>query len=73
MIRLAASNSPVEAAWAAFDDAAIELHRLYRAAERLPETAAARAYRMERSIRVVKLWDAWRALFLGATEPGKAG
>lgn len=71
MIRLAARNTPVDAAWAAFDEAAIGLSRLYRMADATTETAAAREDRMKRCAEVVRLWDAWRALFL-SDEPEDA-
>lgn len=63
MIRLAVSNSPVDAAWAEFDTAAILLHRMYANAGPT-DTPADRMMRMEASQDVVRLWDTWRDLFL---------
>ncbi len=60
MIRVVASNSPIDAAWAAFDAAAIELNRMYR----FPRASEANERRVKAQ-EVLRLWDAWRALFLG--------
>lgn len=65
MIRLAADNSPVEVAWAAFDAAAIRFHRMYATRDPMHDSAEHRAERMALAQDVAKLWDEWRALFLG--------
>lgn len=73
MIRLAVDNSPVEAAWAAFDAAAIAFHAQYRAvAYRREDTPEMRAARMKAAQDVARLWDEWRALFLADGNPGDA-
>ncbi|MCP3732051.1 hypothetical protein M9978_16625 [Sphingomonas sp. MG17] len=65
-IRLAASNDPVDAAWAAFDAAAIRFKRMYDRVERL-SIDHERAARMEAAQEVARLWDEWRALYLAAS------
>ena len=65
MMHVVVSNSPVEAAWAAFDAAAIGFHRMYGVADPLFDSAADRARRMYAAEEVVRLWDEWRTLFLG--------
>lgn len=74
MIRLAVENSPVEAAWAAFDAAAIAFHAMYGAAADTgrEDTAEARAARMKAAKEVSRLWDEWRALFLADAGPETA-
>jgi hypothetical protein len=74
MIRLAVENSPVEAAWAAFDAAAIAFHSQYAAASvmRVNDTAGASAARMKAAEEVARLWDEWRALFLAESDPRPA-
>lgn len=66
MIRVVASNSPVEAAWAAFDAAALSFHALYGAAadSEREDTAQTRAIRMKAAQEVVGLWDDFRNLYL---------
>ncbi|APZ98047.1 hypothetical protein BWQ93_05805 [Sphingopyxis sp. QXT-31] len=65
MIHVAASNSPAEVAWAAFDAAAIRLNRMY--AECAPDwdTPEERAARLSLSLEVVRLWNEFRALLVG--------
>lgn len=74
MIRLAVENTPVEAAWAAFDAAAISFHALYGAAADMEraDTPEARGARMKAAQEVVRLWDEWRALFLAEDDPRPA-
>lgn len=72
MIRLAADNTPVEAAWAAFDHAAIVFNRLYRDDNLIPDNADARARRMKQAEEVLRLWSAWRALYLADDSPRPA-
>ncbi|MBM7405667.1 MULTISPECIES: hypothetical protein [Sphingomonas] len=70
MIRLAVENSSVEAAWAAFDAAALALHARYSAAERgTADTAQARTARMQAAQEVARLWDRFMELFLAGLEP----
>ncbi len=71
MMRLAVENTPAEVAWAAYDAAAIALHALYAAAADMDreDTSAERAARMKAGQEVVRLWDEWRALFLGEQRP----
>ena len=64
MIRLASSQTPVEAAWAAFDAAAIRFHRMYAKADNLHDTDGDRATRMAAAQEVARLWEEWRALYL---------
>lgn len=64
-LTLAASNSPVEAAWAAFDTAAIRLHRLYGRDDFTLDTPEQRERRQRAAQEVVRLWDEWQKLFLG--------
>ncbi|QQV76506.1 hypothetical protein H5J25_13735 [Sphingomonas aliaeris] len=72
MIRLAADNTPVEAAWAAFDHAAIVFNRLYRDDNLITDSAEARGRRMKQAEEVLRLWNAWRALYLGDDSPRPA-
>lgn len=72
MIRLAADNSMVAVAWAAFDRAAIALNRIYRDEALDDDTADARAVRMAKAEEVLRLWNAWRALFLNDGDPRTA-
>lgn len=73
MIRLAADNSPEEAAWAAFDAAALRLHAAYRCADpRREDSSGIRAERKELAIEAVHLWAEWRDLFLGGDAPRPA-
>lgn len=74
MIRLAVENSPAEAAWAAFDTAAISFHAQYAAACEMDDidTVQARAARMKAAQEVARLWDEWRALFLAEQDPRPA-
>ena len=65
MTVLTSNNSPIDMAWSAFDAAAIELHRMYPGVDPAKDTSAERARRMERAEDVLRLWNAWRALFLG--------
>lgn len=62
MIRLASTQSSVDAAWSAFDCAAIRLHRMY--SEQDTDTPKHRAARMALAQDVARLWDEYRALFL---------
>lgn len=72
MITLATTTSPIDAAWAAFDAAAIAMHRMYRNADQATDTPDARAMRMAKAEEVLRLWNAWRALFLADAEPRPA-
>lgn len=63
-IQLAASNSPVDVAWLAFDRAALRMHRLYANASSVPDTPEERERRMQAGQEVVRLWDEWRTLYL---------
>lgn len=73
MIRLAAENSPVEAAWAAFDTAAIAFYRMYGAvAYNRDDAPEMRAARMKAAQDVVRLWDEWRVLFVAEIDPRPA-
>jgi hypothetical protein len=70
MIRLVVENSPVEAAWAAFDAAALSLHALYSAAERgTADTTQDRTARIQAAQEVARLWDQFTKLFLADSEP----
>lgn len=71
MVHLVSTTSPVDAAWAAFDAAAIRLHRMY-ADGRLGDPDELRAERMALSQEVSRLWDEWRSLYLGTDEPRPA-
>lgn len=66
MIQLAASNSPVDAAWAAFDTAALRLHAMYQDGSPTWDSPAESAARRELAEEVVRLWDEWRTLFVGS-------
>lgn len=68
MIRLAATTSPVDLAWAAFDEAAIRFHRAYAIAP-LFDAPEDRTRRQGEAVEVLRLWEEWRELFLG-DEPG---
>jgi hypothetical protein len=73
MLIIAASNSPEQVAWAAFDDAALRLHRMYATADLSTGSDADRARRLQMAIEVARLWDEWRELFLaGGDEPRPA-
>ncbi len=61
MIRVVASNDPVDIAWTAFDAAALKLHRMY---SNPASGASSSAERMAKAQEVVRLWDEWRKLFL---------
>ncbi len=71
MLTCVASNTPAEAAWAAYDAAAIALHSLYAAAAEMDreDSPAERVARMRAGQEVVRLWDEWRALFLSEQRP----
>lgn len=71
MIHLAVENSPIDAAWAAFDAAAIRLNRMYAECSPDWDTPAEVEARRQLSIEVVRLWSAFQALFLG-DDPGAA-
>lgn len=72
-IRLAASNSPVEAAWAAYDAAALELWHMYDQAKCGDEEAAAgRSDRMAKAQDVARLWRAFIDLFEADSDPRPA-
>lgn len=72
-IRVIASNDPVDAAFAAFDAAAIRFHRMYGKAQ-IDDSPEERAERMRAGQEVVRLWDEWRELFLsvGGEDPRPA-
>ena len=72
MIHIAASNSPVEIAWAAFDAAAIRLNELYARADGVPDTPAERKARYDLSLEVVRLWNEFRILLVGDDDPRPA-
>lgn len=74
MIRLAVENSPAEAAWAAFDAAALSFYAMYGSAAdmRVSDTAEARAARMKAAHDVARLWDEWRGLYLADVDPRPA-
>ena len=74
MIRLAVENTPVEAAWAAFDAAAISFHALYGAAADVEreDTPEARSARMKAAQEAARLSDEWRSLFLAENDPRPA-
>lgn len=74
MIRLAVENSPAEAAWAAFDAAAIAFYSMYGTAARAGQgdTPEARVARMKAAEEVTRLWEEWRALFLAENDPRPA-
>lgn len=63
MIQLAASNSPVDAAWAAYDAAAIRLHVMHQRAAKAPDTMAGLAERRRLAIEVARLWKEFETLF----------
>jgi len=67
MIRVVASNDPVDVAWAAFDAAAISFHSLYSAAADMDrdDTEVARRARFEAAQDVVRLWDEFLRLSVG--------
>ena len=71
MIRVVASNYPVEVGWAAFHAAAIRFHRIYANADRLHDTDADRARWIKVAQEVARLWDEWCKLF-AAAEPRPA-
>ena len=73
MLIVAASNSPEQVAWAAFDEAALRLHRMYATADLNTGDDADRARRLQMAIEVARLWDSWRTIFLGSdNEPRPA-
>lgn len=65
MMHLAVENSPVEAAWAAFDTAALRLHALYQDGSPTWDSPAESDARRELAQEVARLWKEWQALFLG--------
>lgn len=65
MMHLAFEQSPVEAAWAAYDAALIELHVMYEQAALEADTGAGRADRLEKFAEVQRLEAKFRALFVG--------
>jgi hypothetical protein len=71
MIHLAATTSPIDLAWAAFDVSMLRLHDLYGTVDQRSDTPADRAHRMALAIETNRLWDDWRKLFLG-NEAGEA-
>lgn len=73
MLTLAATSTPDEVAWAAFDAAAMTFQRMYQLADPMTDTEAERARRRAASLEVARLWDEWRTLFLAdAPEPRPA-
>jgi hypothetical protein len=76
VIRLAVENSPVEAAWAAFDAAALALHQIYAAVDPFDpifgDTTDGRRLRMSKAQEVARLWEEWRALYLAESDPRPA-
>lgn len=64
MMHLAVENSPVEAAWAAFDTAALRLHALYQEGNPTWDSPAESEARRELAHEVSRLWREWQALFL---------
>lgn len=71
-IRLAFEQTPVEAAWAAYDAAAIRLHSMHQQAAFEPDTMAGSADRRELALEVARLWKEFEALFSGEPGPGEA-
>lgn len=68
--RVVASNSPEDAAWAAFDAAALRMHMLYAEATRdCSDTTERRKERLDAATDAARLWDEWRDLFLNEDDP----
>ena len=65
MIHLAATTSPVDLAWAAFDAAALRFQYMYRDIDLTTDTPADSAVRQRLAGETARLWDEWRTLFLG--------
>jgi len=65
MMHLAFEQSPVDAAWAAFDAAAIRLNRMYAECSPDWDTPEETTARRELSIEVVRLWNEFRTLLVG--------
>jgi len=72
MIQLAATSSPVEVAWAAFDAAAIRLNAIYADASTDWDSPAEHRERFELAMETVRLWKAFSDLFLADETPGSA-
>lgn len=66
-MRLASANSPAAAAWAAYDAAMLSLQRLYSLSAPGDDAPAMKAARARKAEETVKLWAAWRQLFLADT------
>lgn len=62
-IRLAATSSPVEIAWAAFDAAALRLNHIYAEIASGRDVASDAKARFELALEVVRLWVVFRDLF----------
>jgi TorA maturation chaperone TorD len=65
MMHLAFEQSPVAAAWAAYDTALIELHAMYEQAALETDTGAGRDDRLEKFAEVQRLEAEFKSLFLG--------
>ncbi|ALJ14092.1 hypothetical protein [Sphingopyxis macrogoltabida] len=72
MMRLAYEQSPVEAAWAAFDAARIRLHAMYDFAVEEADTMAGSADRCKLAIEVWRLQKEFEALLAADTGPESA-
>lgn len=72
MIRVAASNSPVEVAWAAYDAAELRRLRLYQQLDVAADTPLARHARMKAAEESARLHEEWRKLFLSDNDPRPA-
>lgn len=71
-MHLAASNSPVTVAWAAYDAAELKRHGLYVQHAALADTPAARDDRLRACEEAASLWARWRDLYLGGEPPRPA-
>lgn len=71
-MEVVASNSPEQAAWAAYDAAQIALHEVYAAVNPQSDTAEQRHARFEAAQEVARLWHDFVRLFSDGPEPRPA-